>query len=314
MKKHFITFLVLTLTVCAFDDAYLKSVEASIEKYDIDTTVESVNKITVIDKKIKQSVPKVKVVVINNTKIQHSKEKITVLNKRIRKPSDIEIFTDKKIKPINYTNTISLNKLEVSEKKQKFFHMILPAILISKEKLRIKRKRVLSLRSVPESKMSKRDKKFLNNLYKKYKTDDIKKLANRLKTHPVSIILAQAAIESGWGESRFFKKANNIFGMWSVNKNEPRIRALKTRKGKAIYLKKYKTLSDSIDDYFVLIGRGAYKSFRKKRNITDNPLILVQYLVNYCELKGKYTKKLRRFIVKNKLRKFDKFRLDEKYL
>ena len=294
MKKHFITFLVLTLTVFAFDDAYLKSVEASLEKYDVET--------------VEYTTP------VQKEQIKHTTNKVTVVNKKIKTPSDIEIFTDKKIKPINYTNTISLNKLEVSEKKQKFFHMILPAILISKEKLRVKRERVLSLRSTPEAELTQNDRTFLAGLYKKYRTDDINKLANRLKTHPVSIILAQAAIESGWGESRFFKKANNIFGMWSVNKNEPRIKALGNRNGKAIYLKKYATLSDAIDDYFAVIGRGAYKSFRKQRNITDNPLILVQYLVNYCELKGKYTRKLRNFIVHNKLRKFDKFRIDEQYL
>ena len=294
MKKHFITFLVLTLTVFAFDDAYLKSVEASIEKYDVET--------------VEYNTPE------QEEQIKYPTNKVAVVNKRIKKPSDIEIFTNKNIKPINYTNTISLNKLEVSEKKQKFFHMILPAILISKEKLRVKRERVLALRSMSAEELTSDDVKFLDDLYKKYKTDDINKLANRLKTHPVSIILAQAAIESGWGESRFFKKANNIFGMWSVNRHEPRIRALKTRKGKAIYLKKYASLSDSIDDYFVLIGRGAYKSFRKKRNITNNPLILVQYLINYCELREKYTKKLRNFIVYNKLRKFDKFRIDEQYL
>ena len=294
MKKHFITFLVLTLTVFAFDDAYLKSVEASLEKYDVET--------------VEYTTP------IQKEQIKHTTNKVTVVNKKIKTPSDIEIFTDKKIKPINYTNTISLNKLEVSEKKQKFFHMILPAILISKEKLRVKRERVLSLRSTPKEELTQKDRTFLAGLYKKYRTDDINKLANRLKTHPVSIILAQAAIESGWGESRFFKKANNIFGMWSVNKNEPRIKALGNRNGKAIYLKKYATLSDAIDDYFAVIGRGAYKSFRKQRNVTDNPLILVQYLVNYCELKGKYTRKLRNFIVHNKLRKFDKFRIDEQYL
>jgi len=294
MKKHFIAILVLTLTVFAFDDAYLESVEASIEEYDVET--------------VEYNTPE------QEEQIKYPTNKVAVVNKRIKKPSDIEIFTDKNIKPINYTNTISLNKLEVSEKKQKFFHMILPAILISKEKLRVKRERVLALRSMSEEELTSDDVKFLDDLYKKYKTDNINKLANRLKTHPVSIILAQAAIESGWGESRFFKKANNIFGMWSVNRHEPRIRALKTRKGKAIYLKKYASLSDSIDDYFVLIGRGAYKSFRKKRNITNNPLILVQYLINYCELREKYTKKLRNFIVYNKLRKFDKFRIDEQYL
>ena len=92
------------------------------------------------------------------------------------------------------------------------------------------------------------------------------------------------------------------------------MRAKETRNGKAIYLKKYKSLSDAIDDYFVTIGRGAYDSFRKHRNITDDPLQLVRYLVNYCELKEKYTKRLRKFIIKNRLTKFDDFKLDSSYL
>jgi Bax protein len=190
--------------------------------------------------------------------------------------------------------------------------MMLPAILISKQKLKVKRSRVKEI--IKMSNPTAKDLKFLDNLYEKYRTNNNKELLSRMKTHPVSIVLAQAAIESGWGESRFFKKGKNIFGMWSVNRNEPRMRAKETRNGKAIYLRKYKTVSDAIDDYFVTIGRGAYKSFRKQRDITQNPLVLVQYLINYCELRGKYTKKLKKFIIANKLRKFDDFEIDKMYL
>jgi Bax protein len=232
--------------------------------------------------------------------------------KRIHSPADITIFKHKRVKPINYVNTVSLNKLEVSEKKKKFFHMILPAILISKHKFKVLRNRVKRIINDPNP--SSKDLAFLKKMYKKFKTEDNKELLIRMKTHPVSIVLAQAAIESAWGESRFFKEGNNIFGMWSFNKNEPRMRARETRNGKAIYLKKYKSLSDAIDDYFVTIGRGAYDSFRKHRNITDDPLQLVQYLVNYCELKEKYTRRLRRFIIKNRLTQFDDFKLDSNYL
>jgi len=297
MKKYFITFLLLTLSIFALDDAYLKAVEQEVKKYDIG----------VVESNTQEEK-------LSTTKPVEKKDKLVVVNKKLRTPNDIKIFKDKKIKPINYTNTISLNKLQVSEKKQKFFHMILPAILISKANLKLKRERVLSLRNTPAIELEDDDQEFLEDLYKTYKTKDINKLANRLRTHPVSIILAQAAIESAWGESRFFKKGNNIFGMWSYNKHEPRIKALGTRNGKAIYVKKYSNLSTAIDDYFVVIGRGAYKNFRKQRKITDNPLVLVQYLVNYCELREKYTKKLKNFIVYNKLQKFDKFEIDEQYL
>jgi len=305
MTKHFTTFLLLTLGVSAFDDAYLAQVSQGIKNYDVKTVTYT----TPIHEKpiiVHSNVTDKKVTLINN-------EKLTVVNKALRTTNDIKIFKNKKIEPINYTNTISLNNLQVSEKKQKFFHMILPAILISKENLKLKRERVISLMSTAKDELFEEDKEFLEELYKKYHTRNNQKLANRLRTHPVSIILAQAAIESAWGESRFFKEGNNIFGMWSYNKNEPRIKALGRRNGKAVYIKKYANISDAIDDYFVVIGRGAYKSFRKQRNITSDPLKLVTYLVNYCELDN-YPNKLKKFIVSNKLRKFDTFKIDEKYL
>jgi len=80
-------------------------------------------------------------------------------------------------------------------------------------KLRDRAKRIINSRNP-----SAQDLVFLDKMYKKFKTDNNRELLIRMKTHPVSIVLAQAAIESAWGESRFFKKGNNIFGMWSYNR------------------------------------------------------------------------------------------------
>jgi len=308
MIKHLNIFFLLTLSLSALDNAYLEKMIQEVKKENVQTVTSNLPK----PKRQSLSVQKSELPTSTPTSSLINDDTIPTIKKQIKTPEDIKIFTSNKVEPVNYTNTISLNKLEVSKKKQKFFHMILPAILISKANLELKRKRVLSLMNTPVESMDEDDIDFLEELYKKYKTRDMRKLANRLKTHPVSIVLAQAAIESAWGESRFFKEGNNIFGMWSYNKNEPRMRAKKTRNGKPVYLKKYATISDAIDDYFAVIGRGAYKSFRKQRNITDNPLVLVNYLVNYCELKN-YPSKLRKFIVQNKLRKFDKFKLTSNY-
>jgi len=286
MIKYFIIFISVTILAFSVDDAYIAEVAYAIEE---DNAVD----------------------LYPESKSSENKLAKTV-NRRINSPKDITIFKSKMIKPINYTKVVSLDKLQVSEKKQKFFYMILPAILISKQKLKVKRAKVKQILKLVNP--SAEDLMFLDNLYKKYRTDNGKELLSRMKTHPVSIVLAQAAIESGWGESRFFKKGNNIFGMWSYDKNEPRMRAKETRNGKHVYLRKYRSISDAIDDYFVTIGRGAYKSFRKQRDITKDPLKLVRYLINYCELKGKYTKKLRRFIIANKLKKFDEFKIDKMYL
>jgi len=308
MIKHLSTFFVLTYSLSAFDNAYLEMITHEMKRENVQSVTYALPK---PNEPMKLSVQKSELPI--STPTSHMiEEKVSTINKKIKTPEDIKIFTSNEVDPVNYTNTVSLNKLTVSEKKQKFFHMMLPAILISKANLELKRERVLSLINTPKDLMDEDDIDFLDSLYKKYKTDDIRKLANRLKTHPVSIVLAQAAIESAWGESRFFKKGNNIFGMWSYNKNEPRIKARESRNGKSIYLKKYANISDAVDDYFAVIGRGAYKSFRKQRNITDNPLVLVDYLVNYCELDN-YPAKLKKFILHNKLRRFDKFKLTANY-
>ena len=297
MIKQFLIITAITISASALDNSYLAEVSNKVNSYNASELVmESRDNVVNIHKAPKSACT----------------EFARTVPRKISKPSDIKIFKEKKIEPINYTNTISLNKLQVSEKKQKFFHMILPAILISKQRLKVKRNRIATI--INTINPTAKDIAFLEKQYKKYKTTDNKELLLRMETHPVSIVLAQAAIESAWGESRFFKKGNNIFGMWSYNKDEPRIRAKGKRNGKSVYVRKYATLSDAIDDYFEVIGRGAYKNFRKQRDITKDPLQLVQYLVNYCELKEKYTRKLKKFIIVNKLRKFDEFKIDKKYI
>jgi len=305
MIRHFLTLTAVTLLASSLDNNYLLEVAQKVEQYDQTKLV--------AQKSTQEEVVSSVKAIDNYTPPKDSCTEYTkTVSKKISTPKDIKIFKTKTIEPINYVNTVSLNKLQVSEKKKKFFHMILPAILISKQRLKVKRNRIKSI--LNNLNPSSEDIAFLEKEYKTYKTKDPKELLLRMQTHPVSIILAQAAIESAWGESRFFKEGKNIFGMWSYNKNEPRMRAKGTRNGKAIYLRKYATLSDAIDDYFEVIGRGAYKNFRKQRDITKDPLQLVQYLVNYCELKEKYTKKLRKFIIANKLRKFDDYHLDRSYI
>ena len=146
----------------------------------------------------------------------------------------------------------------------------------------------------------------IEKLKKEYnaKTDQL--LLNALKPHPISILLAQAAAESAWLTSRFTKEANNIFGVWSFNKNEPRIAASGLRGDKTIYLKKYKNLKDAVKDYYKNLGKTwAYAEFRKQRMLTSNPYVLSDYLTSYSEKKGEYTKLLRSMIKYNKFDQYD---------
>jgi Bax protein len=152
------------------------------------------------------------------------------------------------------------------------------------------------------------DNAILEGLRQEYNAKDNLELLMALKPHPKSITIAQAAMESAWGESRFFKEANNLFGVWSYNKNEPRIAASSLRGEKTIWLKKYSTIKEAIKDYYKMLSRSwAFKEFRElnfeKKN--QNPYLLVKKLQKYSEKREVYTKELSSMINYNKFTKFD---------
>ena len=190
--------------------------------------------------------------------------------------------------------------------------MMLPAILVSKAKLdeTLEKVEVIS----KKKKLSLTEYMFLTELQDKYKTKDTDILMKRLHTSPASIVLAQSAIESGWGTSRFFLQADNPFGLWSFNENEDRIAASETRGKKTIYLKKFRNLAESIDAYFVLIATGPYSSFRAENLKTDDSLELVKHLHQYSEKREVYVKELAQIIKSNDLRKYDSYRISPEYI
>nr|WP_321267545.1 glucosaminidase domain-containing protein [uncultured Sulfurimonas sp.] len=144
------------------------------------------------------------------------------------------------------------------------------------------------------------------NLKKIYKVTSDADLLLALKPHPKSIAIAQAAMESAWATSRFFIKANNLFGVWSFNKYEPRIAAKEKRGTKTIWLKKYANIEDSVRDYYKNLGRSkAFVEFRRLRMQTQNPYKLVQKLDHYSELGAKYGVELTSVIKYNKFYLYD---------
>lgn len=201
-----------------------------------------------------------------------------------------------------YTATLVPKKMTVAVKKERFYYLLAPAI-----------DKVYNELSVQYIEVKKDLKSGSNatkiaNLKKTYKVESDKALLLALKPHPQSIALAQAAMESAWATSRFFVKANNVFGMWSVNKNEPRIAAGEKRGGtKTIWLKKFNSIEDSVREYYKMMGRGrAYKEFRNVRYETDDVMKIVKKLDRYSEIGEKYTKELSSMIRYNKLTKYDK--------
>lgn len=147
----------------------------------------------------------------------------------------------------------------------------------------------------------------IEKLKKKFKSKTNEELLAKMKPHPISLTLAQSAIESDWRTSRFAKEANNLFGIWSFSKNDQRLQAGKTRDGKKIFVRRYDSYKDSIDHYYRLLSKGRYfKDFQKLKGETDNPFKLSEGLLMYSEKREVYVNSIKDRIKENDFTKYDR--------
>ena len=154
--------------------------------------------------------------------------------------------------------------IPVSVKKENFKKVLVPIVTEVYTQLD------LQYKSVKQDIENNTNQEYIEKLKEYYNVKSNEELLMALKPHPISIALAQSAIESAWLTSRFTNVANNIFGVWSFRKNEPRVEANATRGEKKIYLKKYKNFKSAIFDYYKNLGKHrAYKAFRKAKMETD---------------------------------------------
>ena len=148
--------------------------------------------------------------------------------------------------------------------------------------------------------------------YKQYgvRKDDLSTLKVRMDEIPVSLAIAQAAKETGWGTSRFAQQGNALFGQWTYDgKGIKPAGADDDDKHKVM---KFKILKASVRAYQRNLNtHKSYKEFRKVRAIQRdvfgkmNSLELVNYLDSYAATGIEYVKTLKQIIDQNKLTDFD---------
>jgi Bax protein len=243
---------------------------------------------------------------------ENTNEELQVEFIELNSPDQILLIKDSLVKPILYSRIMGIDTLPTNEKKEKFIAAVLPAILVAKHRIKLKRAKVRVL--LEKKNWTPQDSTFYLTLCEEYKTDVSSVLLNRMMVHPNSIILAQAIIESGWGSSRVFQEANNMFGIWSYSSKEPRIAAKYKREQETIYLRRYHDFSESIQDYFKTVGRtNAYREFRRARLETTDPFSLVKHLWRYSERGEEYVIQLSSMIRFNELTKYDDYTIDPSY-
>lgn len=206
----------------------------------------------------------------------------------------------------------------VKEKKEAFFSYMLP--LIDKKNLDIRKERqfLLFMREKQDTAFSSNERRKIKKLGTKYglgeldiETDGLSQLLNRVDEIPVSMVLAQAAIESAWGTSRFARDANNLFGQWCYEKGCGLV-PLRRNPGSKHEVKKFDSVEDAIEEYLHNLNtNNAYNYLREvRKNLRHNNQILsgnklAEGLLNYSEMREKYIEEVRAVIRINKLDKHD---------
>lgn len=244
-------------------------------------------------------------------------QKLTTICIKNDSISDIVEIDDSIVKPILYSNLLLNEDAPVDIYKQQFINQILPAILVVKfryeEQMKVVEQLVEKINNnedIPEEKQI-----LIDSLMNCFRAKSYDNLLVRLKPHSTSLVLAQAALESGWGTSKSTQKGYNLFGIWTTPSDSNMIMLKDKISNKHVYMKKYESLDESIDHYFLTIGRNeAYKDFRKERYNEENVYELIKHLNKYSELENDYTRMLRIMVNVNDFEKYDNYKLDSTYI
>jgi Bax protein len=223
------------------------------------------------------------------------------------------IRAGQKVKPIYLTKLPKdLNTLgSTKQKRELFIKIILPLILDENAKISEDRSKLFKILSKNFNTVGERV--WLKRRFKEYKIDDqdLSKLKMRMDIVPVSIAIAQAANESGWGTSRFALEGNALFGQWTWSKKG--ISPKNKDPNQTHKILQFQILKASVKAYKNNLNtHNAYKDFRearaKQREDIDTieGLVLVKHLKNYASIGDQYVKLLKDIIVNNSLSDFDK--------
>jgi len=221
-----------------------------------------------------------------------------------------------KVKPIYLTKLPKdLNTLgDTKTKRELFIKIVLPLILYENEKIIDDKKRLFKI--LGKNFNSPGEKVWLNRRFKEYKIEDkdLAELKMRMDIIPVSIAVAQAANESGWGTSRFALEGNALFGQWTWSKKG--ISPKNKDPDQSHKILQFQILKASVRAYKNNLNtHNAYKEFREVRaklrqsGTTITGLALIKYLKRYASIGEKYTEIIEGIMVQNSLTDFDKANL-----
>ena len=222
-------------------------------------------------------------------------------------PGKAVLVYEARLVPPTLVNTIpkDLDSLSVKARKERFVEVLLPLILKANQVL--ENRRTDLQQAIAEGNRAEID--ALAKLYgvSELSDDDALNAAllERVAPVPASLALAQAAVESGWGQSRFVIEGNALYGQWAWSADQG-IKPLDASNARAV-IRSFATLYDSVFAYMHNLNTHyAYADFREERAAALmagkrlSGLKLARYLTAYAEIGDKYVYTLQSMILHNR--------------
>jgi Bax protein len=207
--------------------------------------------------------------------------------------------------------------IDLQDKKNMFFKILLPLALAENQRVLRQRERLTAAISAIRHEALPADHdacRTLEALAQDYRVDGDpadpsvqQALLDRIDAIPVALILAQAANESGWGDSRFAREGNNLFGLWTYLPESGIVPADRPD-GETYLVRRYSTLQASVRSYILNLNIGhAYDELRTARATmrahgdSHDPLALAAGLERYSIRGEAYVEEIRAIIRVNDL-------------
>ena len=227
-----------------------------------------------------------------------------------------DVRKNKLVKPISLTLLpAEIKKIENAKKrKDLFIQIILPLVIAENNSIKLDRNKLFNI--LNKSKNTKTEQYWLNSKFKQYGVvnKNLSTLKIRMDEVPVSMAIAQAAKETGWGTSRFAQEGNALFGQWTWSGDG--IKPSEADDESTHKVMKFNILQASVKAYQRNLNtHSTYKDFRSARaELRDNgekldSIILSEHLDEYAETGKEYVKTLQQIIRQNNLIDFDDAKL-----
>ena len=266
---------------------------------------------------------------IKNTKIFETNSSDVTVDYISESSEMIEIFNKYQFSVDNLLNNQSANLVIFSslptdfmdiqpiiERKRLFINTLIPIIYSENLQILNDRKKILDWWRESDGENFSRDfwPQWLFELSEKYGSSDsnLGNLLMRVDIIPISLALAQSAIESGWGTSRYSREGNAVFGQYTFDESKG-LKPKDRNENDEFFIKKFPSLSESVRSYLKNINTHlAYADFReerKKLRMSGENLSgykLVNFLKDYSERRESYIKDVKEIISSNNFQKYDK--------